>query len=379
MEQTKRDQFIRNVLYAACIAAIVFLVFRYCIPLLAPFLVAFLVTALIAPLVNLLHKKLRIAKKISSVVLVTVTYLILAGLLVLGGNGVYQWIVNADGWFQTTFVPTAFRVFSQLAEWLTEIDADLVPFLATLRDSLISTIGSKVSSISADVLSKTATGLPGFLIRVIFAIVASYFMAVDADRIKNFISVRMTDEQYATVSAAYAGLKATIGRYLRAYSLIFLITFAELTVGFLCAGIDKFVLIALLVAIFDILPVFGSSMVLLPWSIILFIMGDYRRGAVMFAVYAVVVVVRQFIEPKIVGENVGLHPLITLTAMYVGGKLFGGIGLIGLPVTCAVLVQLQSAGVVNLFPQRRTPEVVPTEPRRRFFKKKEKKTNLSKK
>ncbi len=359
MEPSAKKQFIWNILYAACIAAIIYLTFRYCIPLLAPFLVAFVITALISPLVNLLHDKLHIAKKFSAVILVTITYLILAGLLVLIGNGVYRWAMNADGWFQTVFVSGLFQITTNLSAWLDEVHSELVPFLATVRDSLITTIGSKVSTISADLLSRAATGLPGFAVRVIFAIVATYFMAIDTDRIKHFIATRQTEDLYKTLSAAYLSLKSTLGKYIRAYSLIFLITFAELTVGFLCAGIGNFVLIALMVAVFDILPILGSSMVLLPWSIILLLTGDYTRGAIMFAIYAVVVVVRQFIEPKIVGEHVGLHPLITLIAMYVGGKLFGGVGLLGFPICCAVLVQLQNAGFLNLLPQRREPTIVP--------------------
>jgi sporulation integral membrane protein YtvI len=178
-------------------------------------------------------------------------------------------------------------------------------------------------------------------------------MATDTDRIREFIATRQSEDTYKTLSAAYLSLKTTLGRYIRAYMLIMLIMFLELTLGFFVAGIKRFALYALLVAIFDILPILGSSMILLPWSLVLLLTGDIRRGAIMFVVYVIVVVVRQFIEPKIVGEHVGLHPLITLIAMYVGVKLFGGIGLFGLPMCCAVLVQLENAGFLNLFPKRR--------------------------
>ena len=369
MEDSKKQNFIRNVLFAACIAAIIYLAFAYAIPILSPFLVAFIVTALITPLVDLLHRKFGIAKKLSAIVLVTVSYLILIGLLFLLGFGAYRWAMNADGWFQTVFVASVLDISARLAALLNNVASDLLPFLASARDSLISTIGSKVSTISADILSRTATALPGFLVRVIFAVVATYFMATDTDRLKHFIATRQSESMYTTLSAAYLSLKSTLGKYIRAYSLIFVITFVELTVGFLCARVENFVLIALLVAVFDILPILGSSMILLPWSIILLLTGDYSRGIVMFFVYLIVVIVRQFIEPKIVGEHVGLHPLITLVAMYVGGKLFGGVGLFGFPMTCAVLVQLQNAGFLHLFPQRREAVMPVSAPKEKFFKK----------
>jgi sporulation integral membrane protein YtvI len=162
-------------------------------------------------------------------------------------------------------------------------------------------------------------------------------MATDTDRLRRFIATRQTEDFYTRLSAAYLSLKHTIGKYLRAYLLIMLITFAELTLGFFCAGIKNFALMALFVAIFDILPILGSSMITLPWSIFLLITGDYRRGIVMFIVYLVVVIVRQFIEPKIVGEHVGLHPLITLICAYLGFSFFGFYGMIIAPLCLYVL------------------------------------------
>ena len=213
--------------------------------------------------------------------------------------------------------------------------------------------------------------MPSFVIKVIISIVATYFFALDYDNIRRAITSRMTETTYQKSSAAFRSLRSTVGQYLRAYSLIFLITFAELTVGLLCAGVKHFVLIALGIAIFDILPILGSSMIMLPWSIITLLRGNYQQGIILFIVYLVIVIARQFIEPKIVGERVGLHPLITLLAMYVGLKLFGGLGLFTLPITCAVLVQLEVAGVTHLFPVRREPTDPPPykRPKRAFWKK----------
>ena len=369
MEISKKRSFIWNVLFAACIAAIIYLAFQYCIPILAPFLIAFIVTALITPLVDLLNRKLKIPKKLSAIILVTVSYLILIGLVILIGLSLYRWAVNADGWFRSEFVPQILNFTARLSGAVSGIGSDLVPFFADIRDKLISLIGTKVSEFSANVLAGAAASLPSFLIASIFAIVATFFMATDTDRLRYFIATRQTEDLYGRLSAAYLSLKQTLGKYIRAYFLIFLITFSELTVGFLCAGVENFVLMALFVAVFDILPILGSSMIVLPWSIFLLISGDYRRGVIMFFVYLIVVIVRQFIEPKIVGDHVGLHPLITLIAMYVGAKLFGGVGLFGFPIVCAVIVQLQNAGFLELFPKKRE-SAVPYETEKGLFRKK---------
>jgi predicted PurR-regulated permease PerM len=102
MEDSKKQNFIRNVLFAACIAAIIYLAFAYAIPILSPFLVAFIVTALITPLVDLLHRKFGIAKKLSAIVLVTVSYLILIGLLVSSQTGLFSFGQNL--WAKTKII-----------------------------------------------------------------------------------------------------------------------------------------------------------------------------------------------------------------------------------------------------------------------------------
>jgi ABC-type amino acid transport system permease subunit len=117
-------------------------------------------------------------------------------------------------------------------------------------------------------------------------------------------------------------------------------------------------LIAVLIAIFDILPVVGSGLVIVPWVIICFIIGDIGAGVGLFVLWAVLCVVRQIIEPKIVGNSVGMHPFLTLFAMLAGNFIYGGIGILLLPVAIALCQSLNSAGVVHFY---KTAEPEPKE------------------
>ena len=103
--------------------------------------------------------------------------------------------------------------------------------------------------------------------------------------------------------------------------------------------------------------------------------GDYKRGIGLLVLYVIITVVRESIEPRIVGDHVGLHPLLTLMCMFVGLRVFGGLGLLGLPILCAVLVGLERDGVITLFPKRKIPlpEEADRKKRLTFFRKKQKK------
>lgn len=355
MDNGTLKRYTRFLLTAVLIAAIIYLVFKYALPLLLPFLFSLLISAIVLPLVGYLHRKMHFHKKLTAAVLVTILYLILAGLLMLAGRWIYLSASSAVDWFNTRFVPDINALLEKIDALLHNSDSALMTWLYSLKDSLIATLQPKVVQLSTSVVTKLASGVPSFAVKVIISVVATYFFALDYDNIRRAVTSRMSESLYQKSSAAFQSLRSTIGQYLRAYSLIFLITFAELAIGLLCAGVKRFALIALGIAIFDILPILGSSMIMLPWSIITLLRGNYQQGIILFVVYLVVVIVRQFIEPKIVGERVGLHPLITLVAMYVGLKLFGGLGLLALPLTCAVIQQLELAGVTHLFPVRREP------------------------
>jgi len=103
------------------------------------------------------------------------------------------------------------------------------------------------------------------------------------------------------------------------------------------------------VGVVDAFPIVGSGTVLIPWGIISLVTGNISRGIGILILYVVITVIRQIIEPRIVGKHVGLRPVVTLVCMYAGTKLFGGLGLFGLPITVAIISDLNSTGVIHLF------------------------------
>ncbi|MBR6609197.1 MAG: AI-2E family transporter, partial [Oscillospiraceae bacterium] len=138
-------------------------------------------------------------------------------------------------------------------------------------------------------------------------------------------------------------------QYIKSYSLILFITFAEIAAGLWLLGVKRAVLIAMLIAVFDILPAVGTGGIIIPWGIISIALGDVFMGIGLLALYLIVTVVRNTLEPKIVGEQVGLHPVATLMAMFLGSKIMGIIGLFGFPIALVILTKLNDSGKIKLF------------------------------
>ena len=136
---------------------------------------------------------------------------------------------------------------------------------------------------------------------------------------------------------------------IRSYALIMSITFIELSVGLTVIGVKNPVPIALLISIFDILPVLGTGGIMIPWIILEALTRNFTLSFALLAVYLFVTVVRNILEPKIVGAQIGLHPIVTLSSMFVGTQLFGVIGLFGFPIVLSLLRYLNEKGMIHLF------------------------------
>lgn len=218
---------------------------------------------------------------------------------------------------------------------------DFGGFLTSVRNSL----GSAVSDISMKLLSRIsgfAAGIPGVVVQVLFAVISSFFFTLDFESILSYLKAHLPDSIVKLLSKIRGSSLKTLGRYARSYALIMLITFAELSLGLLLIGVKHPFAAAFAIAMFDILPVLGTGGILVPWALVRLLCGDLKGFIGLLALWAVISVVRNIIEPKIVGRQVGLHPLATLISMYVGTKLFGVIGLFMLPIGLSVWISTKN-------------------------------------
>jgi sporulation integral membrane protein YtvI len=146
----------------------------------------------------------------------------------------------------------------------------------------------------------------------------------------------------AILRGVRSSLFSTLLLYGRAYAILIALTFTELFIGLSLLGVPYVFGLSFLIALIDILPVLGVGTVLLPWALLALLWGNTRMGFGLLVLYAVISIVRQILEPRVIGTQVGLHPLIALFSLYVGARLFGAAGLFLLPMAAAVLARYLS-------------------------------------
>ena len=135
----------------------------------------------------------------------------------------------------------------------------------------------------------------------------------------------------------------------KAYFTLMTLTFIELSLALLILNIDYAVTLALIISVIDLMPVLGVGTALIPWAVVELIIGNYALGIGLLISYVIILIVRQIVEPRIVGKHIGLHPLITLISMYAGLKIFGAVGLFLLPMLVMFLKYLQDLGTLQLW------------------------------
>lgn len=142
-------------------------------------------------------------------------------------------------------------------------------------------------------------------------------------------------------------LKYAVGGYFKAQFKIMAVVFLMLLAGFSLIGVHFSILLALGIAFLDFLPFFGTGTALIPWAIYKFLVGNYRMAIALLILYAVTQVVRQLIQPKLVGDSMGMNPLLTLILLYIGYKLGSVLGMIFAVPVGMIVVNLYQAGAFD--------------------------------
>jgi sporulation integral membrane protein YtvI len=340
MTTQKKKDFLINCAYWAIIVAGVYLVLEYVLPVSVPVVLGIL---LAWPVVGI-TRKLRCPNKYLRILLALTLYGLVGLLVTLAISKSISSITAVIKWlprvYEMKLQPFVIQCYNWGMETLEHLDPTLTGALSSLLDTLLSTLKNLVSTLSGfavNLVSGIATGIPSLVLSLLAMIFSTVFLVSDYDRIAAFASTHTPVQVKNILKKIRIYLTDTLFVVIRSYALIMLLTFTELSILFAIFGIESPVLKASLIAVLDIMPILGTGGIMIPWAVISLVLGYTKLGIELFIIYGIVTVIRNYVEPKIVGTQLGLHPIITLVAMFVGLRLFGFWGLFGLPVGISFL------------------------------------------
>ena len=327
------------------LAGVLFLIFVVppLVRFLMPLIVAWIVAMIANPIIRFLEKRIKIMRKHGSalVIILVLAALIAAcyGLAVLVASQFSSWVTELPDVYDSV-TQNLQHLFRSLHQKYNIIPAD-VKLAFDQRENMLDSYIQKaidgllkmVKSGSLSKVSSLASSLMDFLVYAILTILASYFMTVEKDHFTKLLQ----EKTPAGVQRIWDKIKKifirAIGGYFKAHFQIMIVIFFITVIPFAFMGISYSGLLAVVIAIVDFLPFFGAGTVLVPWAFYRLVTGSYTYAAILFVIYVVVLIVRQALEPKLIGDNIGTSPFETLVFMLVGYRLAGMLGLIvGIPV-----------------------------------------------
>ena len=329
----REKAFLIKTAYLAAVLAVGWLILRYALVWLLPFFLALGFAALMEPVITLARRKLRLKRGFLAAVL---TLALLALVIALGAVLVGQVIRQATDLMErlpellSALPVLADRITARLRSFCAGCPEGLQQWVTQLLERLEQTTSEALGSLSSALL-RLLTGLVGALPQVML------FCATTALAL------------FFTAAAIKASLLVTIGRWLRAQCVLIVITFFQLLAGLLLIRQPYALLLAVVIAFIDALPVFGTGTVLLPWAVLCCLEGNFPKGIALTALYLVIWLVRSVMEPKLMAKSAGLPPLPALMAMYVGFCAMGVAGMILGPILLLLAKQLHDGGYLHLW------------------------------
>ncbi len=299
-----------------------------------PFVIGWVIAMIANPLVRFLEKKLKLVRKHSSVLIVVLVLAAVTGLLYLAFSRIFAEIMGliADlpGIFERSREELQHAV-SGLARFLVVLPLPVQEWFARLNENLGSAIGELFQQIAfptVTVAGNVAKRIPTVFVYSVVTLLSSYFFIVERDEILTALHRVIPKGVWDYLQFFRKDMQRLIGGYFLAQFRIMFVVAVILALGFLILGVDYGVLLAVLIALLDFLPIFGTGTALFPWAAVKLLSGEWTYALGLVALYLLTQLVRQVVQPKIVGDTMGVPPLATLFLLYLGFKAGGISGMI---------------------------------------------------
>ena len=317
------------------------------------FVVGLLIAMIANPLVRFLERKVKIRRKHSSVFII----IGVLALLIVGGYNLIALLIRQAVEFGSTLPEKATLIQNEFQKISDGLTAFLQTLPIPLENPLPSSNGSlgellrelldQMTSPTMAAAGSVAKGLPKALVYTVVVILSSYFFLADREKLISWFSDHLPGPALRVWDVLQNSAKRIIGGYFSAQAKIMLVVMLELFVGFWILGEDYALLLAFLISLLDFLPVFGTGTVLIPWAVYSLLIGDFGKMIALGLIYLVSQVIHQGIQPKMVGDSMGLSPLYTLFLLFIGFRLYGLGGMILAVPVGLVILELYKSGLFD--------------------------------
>ncbi len=342
MEQNAKKNFLLELLFALSVIGIVFVALRLLVGYMLPFLVALAVAMAVQHPAKKISGTLKI--KVGKVAAILSAFLFVAA--AMAALIAFYWLAMAIKGFAEDIpklLKSATEALAVLEGYflsgIRENSPELYEYLNKALSEGVQGVVVRLTNALSVKAADFAKGLPAFLFSWLAALVASCYIAKDYVGLKKFFKALCSKRIYDNIIKIKGIVTGSIFKILRGYLLLMLMTFVLLLLGFLFLGIKHAMILSIIIALVDILPVFGTGTVLLPWGIYELAVKGGIRGIGIIALYVVITLLRNFAEPKIIGGQIGINPLFMLISMFVGLRLFGVLGLFALPISLITVIK----------------------------------------
>lgn len=316
-----------------------------------PFVFAIIMAVIIEPIVNWFEVHTRLSRSLSVLLSLVLTvggfiYIIsvIISKIITEMSGLYPLVIAQSDQIINILMDgvSNFKLFYLSLNLPPDVQATLQGNLENSMEVLRSFLDSSINYLV------TVMGmLPDLFIFLIIATVATFFIIKDRAILRKFILQIIPVNAQSKTRDVIGQLFTALTGFMKAYSILISITAIITVISLTILKVDYVLTIGIIVGFLDILPVLGPGTFFIPWIIWTFITGNTKLGISLLVVYIIISVVRQVLEPKIIGDNIGLHPLATLMSLYVGLQLGGLVGMVMGPVSIVILIAMYRAGIFN--------------------------------
>lgn len=345
--------FCNLLLSALVILGIVFVLPRLIVYFM-PFVVGFLFSLIVNPIVRFLEKRIKISRKYGSMIMIVVVI----GIVALIIYGLFHLLAIGLRGFMDYLPVMSENAERELAEAIEKLQVLIndIPFisgvdLSTVTENIVSFFGELLTGSEGEgtvsAIGDVAKGIPNAIVNIIMGLLATYFFIVDREKISKLIDRFLPESFKKKTLKLYRDALGMVGGYFKAQFKIMGVIYVVLVIGLMVLQVRYAWLIGFGIAILDMLPVFGTGTVLCPWAVIKLFSGNYQVAIGMVALYVITFLIHQLMQPKMVGDSLGMDPFATLFFMYIGYQVSSVFGMIiAIPIGL-ILINLAKAGAFD--------------------------------